>query len=143
MSEQVSEEASVRGGTPTIVGGAVLLIICCAGPVLLAGGAVSSLGAAVHNPWLIVGGGLLTVLVSVFVLLRHRGNRRPGDCCPPSISLDATAAARASGPAGSPSHASPQLPTNGRDAADAAAARLGHSRAPVEQPRASVPFRSR
>lgn len=61
------------------------MVLCCAGPLLLGGGTISGLGAALHNPWLVIVGAVV-ILVSVIHVLRCRIRRRhgagPDDCCP-------------------------------------------------------------
>lgn len=61
-------------------------VLCCAGPALLAGGALSGLGGALRNPWLIAAGALLIVAAIGYPIARRTRRRdEPGPdvCCPP------------------------------------------------------------
>jgi hypothetical protein len=44
-----------------MLGVALLAVLCCAAPALLAGGALSGIGTALRNPWLITIGAALLV----------------------------------------------------------------------------------
>lgn len=44
------------GGMAAAVGAGLLMVLCCAGLLIVAGGAISGLGGALRNPWLITWG---------------------------------------------------------------------------------------
>ncbi|MGW0916791.1 mercury transporter [Streptomyces sp. NPDC002784] len=79
-----TRERTGPGGIWAAVGAGLLMVACCAGPLLVAGGAISGLGGALCNPWLITVGAVV-VLISVVHVLRCRVRRRhgagPEDCC--------------------------------------------------------------
>jgi hypothetical protein len=54
-------EPSSSAGIFGTLGVALLAVLCCAAPALLAGGALSGIGGALRNPWLITIGAVLVV----------------------------------------------------------------------------------
>lgn len=70
-------------GAWTVIGAAALMIACCAGPVLIAGGALSGLGAALRNPWLLGIGAAVILAALGWVASRVARHRSAGGdaCC--------------------------------------------------------------
>ncbi len=79
-----SRERSGLGGLAAVVGAGPLMVVCCAGPLLVAGGALSAVGGALANPWLITVGAVM-LLAGAGYALRCRARRRrgagPEECC--------------------------------------------------------------
>ncbi|MGH3419050.1 MAG: hypothetical protein ACRDOD_05555, partial [Streptosporangiaceae bacterium] len=61
------------------IGAVVAALICCAGPALIGAGALGAIGAALRNPVIVLGGGLLFLgAVGTVLFGRQRGVNRRG-----------------------------------------------------------------
>ncbi|GAA2006449.1 hypothetical protein GCM10009799_37470 [Nocardiopsis rhodophaea] len=68
------------------IGIAAAMVLCCAAPVLIAAGGLGLVGALLVNPYLI-GGALLALTATVWLILARRHTGGDADCRPPRPTL--------------------------------------------------------
>ncbi|ASU85870.1 hypothetical protein CDO52_26445 [Nocardiopsis gilva YIM 90087] len=65
-----------------VIGFAAAMALCCAAPVLIAAGGLGLIGALLADPYLI-GGALLALAATIWLIWARRRTGGDADCCPP------------------------------------------------------------